>query len=120
VPVQGISSSDAAFSQVKFDRLKQQVQQGTANKSQALHQQTEATKHWLGSPRTEAGPGGDAVWMFTPQSNTHLLRSIQASGYQSLKLADAFFPFTYSGHMLNPAFHVLDPVFGGQKADYHI
>ena len=108
MPVKGVASSDIAFSQAKFDQIKQQVAQATVEHNQALHEQTQATKHWFAAPRTEAGPGGQAVWMFTPESKDALFHSIQASGYQSLKLADAFFPFTYQGHMLNGAFHVLE------------
>ena len=120
MPVQGIESSSAAFTQAKFDQLRQQVDQGTLAKSAALHQQTQATKNWFPAPVTEAGPGGKPPRMFTPEATSQLIRSIQASGYQALKLGSAFFSFTYSGHMLNPSFHSLDPVFGGLKADYHI
>ncbi len=115
-----MSSSPAAFTEAKFEQWQQQLQQATVQHNQELRQQTEATKNWFPPPRTESGPGGQAVHMFTPQSEQELFRSIQASGYQSIKLADAFFPFTYQGHMLNGAFHVLDPIFGGQKADYHL
>ena len=120
MPVQSISTSDAAFSQARFDQLKQQVQQGTSDRTAALHQQTAADANWFPPPKTEAGPGGTPPWMFTPQATTDLIRSIQADGYAALSLGGAWPQFSYQGHMLSGAFHTLDPVFGGLKADYHI
>jgi hypothetical protein len=119
VAIAGISSSDAAFSQAKFDQLKQQVNAGTVAHNQALHEQTAATAHWFAPPRTEAGPGGAGVWMFTPQSANQLYRQLEADGYAALSLGGAWPAFTYQGHMLNGAFHELDPIFGGLKADFH-
>ncbi|HVA22768.1 MAG TPA: hypothetical protein VMW62_00060 [Chloroflexota bacterium] len=119
MPIQGILTSDAAFSQAKFDQLKQQVDDGAVSRSQALHAQTAATANWFPKPRSEAGPGGDAVWMFTPQSADALYNSLQADGYAAVSLGSAWPPFTYEGHLLNGAFHTLDPIFGGLKADFH-
>jgi hypothetical protein len=95
------------------------VQQGTAQHDQALHAQTAAGGAMIPPARTEAGPGGEAVWMFTPQSADALYRALQADGYAALSLGGAWPTFTYQGHMLNGAFHTLDPAFGGLKADYH-
>ena len=120
VPVQGIESSSAAFTQSRFDALRQEVDSGTVARNAALHQQTQATKQWFPPPRTAAGPGGHPPSFFTPERTDGLIQQIQASGYKAISLGSALFPFTYSGHMLNPAFHMLDPVFGGLKADYHI
>lgn len=120
MPVQGILSSPAAFSQAKFDQLRQQVDDGTVRRTQDLHQQTEHVFEYIPKPKTESGPGGTPPNAFTPQKTTQIIRQNEASGYQALKIADAFFPFTYQGHLLNPAFHMLDPVFGGQKVDFHL
>lgn len=120
MPVQGILTSPAAFSQAEFDQLKQQVQQGTVARTQALHAQTAAAKQWFAPPKTEAGPGGGPVWMNTPQSTNQLIQALEADGYAGVKLGDAWPAFTYQGHMLNGSFHVLDPVFGGLKVDYRL
>jgi hypothetical protein len=120
MPVVGVGSSPIAFSQAKFDQLKQQVDDGVARRKAQQEQQTQHVFSYIPAPKTESGPGGEAPNTFTPEWSHSLFREIQASGYQSIKLAEALFPFTYQGHMLNPAFHVLDPVFGGQKVDYHL
>jgi len=119
VPVGGISTSGAAQHQAGFDQLKEEVQQGTLRRTGELHELTEKAWHFIPPPKTEAGPGGTPVWLSTPQSTNDLIRSVQASGYPALRLGSAFPPNSYAGHMLNPFFHVLDPVFGGLKVDYH-
>jgi hypothetical protein len=120
MPIQGILTSPAAFSQAEFDQLKQQVQAGTVARDQALRAQTNAAKDLFPPPRTEAGAGGDAVWMLTPESTNQLIQALQADGYAALSLGGIWPPNTYQGHMLNGSFHVLDPVFGGLKADYRV
>jgi len=118
MPVQGILSSPAAWSQAKFDQLRREVDQGTKRKVESLA--TISTNPAIDiKPKTESGPAV-APHAYTPQSLQNLEREFAAHGYPATKIADAFFPFTYSGHMLNPAFHVLDPAFGGQKADFHV
>lgn len=120
MPVQGITQSDAAWSQAKFDGLKKQVEQGTVDRVHELHDQTSHAFQYIPKPKTESGPGGTAPNTFTFEWTSNLIRDVQASGYKALKIADAFFPFTYQGHLLNPAFHELDPAFGGQKVDFHL
>ena len=120
MPIQGISSSDAAFSQAGFDQLKEQVQQGTVRRTAELRDFTQSFTPLVPPIRREAGGGGDAVWMNTPESTDALVRQVEASGYAALSLGGAWPPFPYEGHLLNGGFHQLDPMFGGLKADYKL
>jgi len=120
MPVAGVASGPAAFTEAKFAQWSQELQQSTVQRNAQLRQQEQQVFTYIPKPKTESGPGGTAPNTYTPEWSHNLFRDIQASGYQAIKLTDAFFPFTYQGHLLNPAFHVLDPIFGGQKVDYHL
>src|SRR5690349_24432439 len=85
VPVQGIESSSAAFTQSRFDALRQVVDSGTVARNDALHQQTQATKQWFPRPRTAAGPGGQPPYFISPVRSDALVKQIQARGYQSVR-----------------------------------
>ncbi|HEX6511273.1 MAG TPA: hypothetical protein VF157_03170 [Chloroflexota bacterium] len=120
MPLQGIESSAAAFSQAGFDQLKSQVDAGTVARIQELRQQTQEAFAYIPPPPTTDGPGGRPPAEYTTQYMNEMIRAVQASGYAALSLGSAWPPQTYQGHLLNGAFHTLDPVFGGLKADYRI
>ncbi len=119
MPIQGILSSPAAFSQAKFDQLKRQVQEGTVQREHTWMDQAEHSFSYIPKPKTTSEPA-TPPHAFTTDSMNKIIRQEDASGYPNMKLADAFFPFSYQGHLLNPAFHELDPIFGGQKVDFHL
>lgn len=120
MPVQGILSSDAAFSQANFEQLKQQVEQGTANRTEARREYTQAAANWFPPPTMSSGPGGTPPMMWSPQSMNQLIRQVQADGYAALKISDIWPQYDYQGHMLSSSFHQLDPVFGGLNVNYSL
>jgi hypothetical protein len=119
-PIQGISSSQAAFSQAKFDQLKQQVTNGTVEHVHELHNQTARDFEYIPTPKTSAGPGGTPPLSYTPEARDRLFRQIENSGYHALSLGSAMFPETYQGHLLDPEYHLRNPVYGGLKVDFRL
>ena len=61
--------------------------------------------------KTTAGPGGQAVWMNTPQSELGQARDFSAHGYPALRLAPTQFANSYRGALFQGGFGLL-------KVDY--
>ncbi|GEM_PF-6603610 len=120
VPVGGIATSGASLHQDQFDALKKQVQQGTVERDHELREFTQQAWRYIPPPKTEAGPGGPPMWTLTPRTLHEMIQEAQTSGYSQVSLGSAFPPNTYQGHMLNRYFHMLDPVYRGLEADFHV
>ena len=50
--------------------------------------------------KTSGGPGGGAVWMFTPQSETGMARDFSAHGYPATRVAPTLFTPSWRGGLL--------------------
>ncbi|MGH2364740.1 MAG: hypothetical protein ACRDHX_08820 [Chloroflexota bacterium] len=57
--------------------------------------------------KTSAGPGGQAVWMLTPQSDQGQARNFSAHGYAATRLAPTQFANSYRGGLLAGSFGLL-------------
>lgn len=114
----GILSSQAAFSQAEFEQLKQQATDGTAQHQAQWRDLGLGFRGEVPAPKTEAGPGGTAVWMNTPATQNGLTRQIEGEGYNATRLAPTQFQSTYTGHLLNRSWHLL-PGFGAGHVDFH-
>jgi hypothetical protein len=114
----GILSSQAAFSQAEFQQLKQQATNGTAQHQAQWQDFGLGFRGVVPAPKTDAGSGGTAVWMNTPATQDNVTRQIESEGYNATRLAPAQFQPTYTGHLLDPSWHLM-PGFGAGHVDFH-
>ena len=95
VPVSGILSSTAAFTQAQTTEMRREIT---------------LDGHGLDVPRqTDGGPGGGPVWTNTVQSQVADERYLNANGANALRIAPTLFQSNYDGGLLSSSYHELEP-----------